>query len=202
MFHLFIDGIEIPLDHQVLCVPSSEVRVENTLIYYYIQFPADHFTTGAHIVTGVWNVDEIASPPDGYSYERTITLLVEECGPEPIPLPDLRVQITEATCACTWTPQQSYECTTTAHIVVTNLGDTTAPPSGLIVSSKKDRSVLGIPELAPKETYERDVDIDLRGVSYGKEPCPLVVTATIDFGNQVEELNEQNNVAEYEECCH
>jgi hypothetical protein len=201
IFRLFIDSVEVALDHQVLCVPSSEVGVNTALIYYYVQFPADYFTTGPHVVTGVWETNEIVSPPDGYSYERTITLLVEECGPEPIPLPDLRVQVTEAECACAWTPQQSFECVTTVRIAVTNLGNASAPSSGLIVSSGQNRSVLGIPELAPKEIYERDVDIDLSGVSYGKVPCPLVVTATVDFGNQIEELDEQNNTAEYEGCC-
>lgn len=201
VFHLFIDGIEIGLDHQVLCIPSYEVGVETTEVYYYVQFPADYFTTGAHVVTGVWEASAIASPPDGYLYERTITLLVEECAPEPIPLPDLRVQITTAECMCAWTPQQSYECATTVRIVVTNLGNAASPSSGLLVASGQDRSVLGIPELAPKETYERDVDVDLGGVSYGKEPCPLAVVATVDFGNQIEELDEQNNTAEYEGCC-
>ncbi|MCK5213056.1 MAG: hypothetical protein KAQ74_03955, partial [Dehalococcoidia bacterium] len=127
--------------------------------------------------------------------------LVEECGPEPIPLPDLHVQIGPAECRCAWTPQQNYECTTTVHVTVTNRGNASAASSGLIVSSGQDRSVLSIPELAPNETYERDVKIDIGGVAYGKEPCPLVVTATIDFGNQIDELDEQNNIAEYEVCC-
>jgi len=201
VFHLFVDGVEIPLDRQVLCVPLYEVGVETTQVYYYAQFPSDYFAIGAHMVTGIWEASEIAAPPIGYTYERTITLLVEECGPEPIPLPDLHVQIGPAECKCDWTPQQNYECTTTVHVKITNLGNANTPSSGLIVAVGQDRRVLSVPGLAPNETYERNVEIDLRDVTRGEAPCPIVITATIDFGSQIDELDEQNNIAEYEACC-
>ena len=61
--------------------------------------------------------------------------------------------------------------------------------------------MLSVPKLAPNETYERDVEIDLSDVTRGEAPCPIVITATIDFGSQIDELDEQNNIAEYEVCC-
>ncbi|MBE0636523.1 hypothetical protein IH601_11050 [Candidatus Bipolaricaulota bacterium] len=201
VFHLFVDGTEIALNRQVLCVPSYEVGVETTEVYYYYQFPSEYFSIGAHVVAGLWEASEIAAPPTGYAYERTITLLVEECAPEPIPLPDLRVQIETGECECAWTLKQEYLCTGTIKIAVTNLGKASAPSCGLIVTSGQDRSLLSIPELAPNETYRRDVEIVLDRITYGKEPCPRTVTATVDFGSQIEELDEQNNSVDYEVCC-
>jgi subtilase family serine protease len=89
----------------------------------------------------------------------------------------------------------------TAQVTITNDGTVRSPAAGLLVSAGTPRTLKSIPELAPGKTYATDVEIVIGNVSYGREPCDFDVTATADFGNQIDELDEQNNTDTYDACC-
>ncbi len=201
LFRLLVDGVEVMLDQEILCVPSTEAGVELTQVFWYQQFPADDFATGLHEVTGIWEGSAAAFPPDGYVWERTFDLHVEACAPEPIPLPDLRTRIDDVKCACDWSPRQEYRCTLTVTVTVNNDGTADSSMAWLAVSAGTSRTVAIIPQLAPGKTYTADVEIVIENVTYGREPCRFDVTATVDLVDQSGELDEQNNSDRYEACC-
>jgi hypothetical protein len=201
LFRLLVDGVEVALNREILCMPSTEVGLELTQVLWYQQFPADYFAAGVHEVTGVWEGSAAAFPPDGYVWDQTFDLHVEACAPEPIPLPDLKTRIDDVKCACDWSPRQEYRCTLTVAVTITNDGTADSSMAWLAVSAGTSRAVEVIPALAPGQAYSKDVKIVIDDVTYGREPCRFDVTATADLMDQSGELDEQNNSDQYEACC-
>jgi len=200
LFTLYIDGTEVPLSVQRMCRPRISSMTDGELLYFYTQFPAGYFEVGDHEVTGVWEPDDEPGADGVGPISRTITLRVVPCEPEPIPLADLRVELEIEACNCDWTKQQDYECTVAAEVVVFNDGNAAADAAGLIIGSGQIRRTYGLPEIGPGESYARQVELVL-DATYGREPCPASVTATVDFSDQVKEMDEENNSAEAEICC-
>ncbi len=200
IFRLTIDGVPIPLTPEVLCVPSHELGIQLAEVFWFVQFPADYFDVGVYEVTGMWESAPSTAFPSGLTFDRTITLVVEACAPDPLPLPDLSVRIDAVHRVCGWSPSQQYECTSTVDIVVINEGLAKSETTGLTVDADHARGITGIPALAPGEAYKATVTITT-GSTPGQQACPLIATATVDFGRQIEELDEKNNTATFEMKC-
>ena len=217
-FRLFIDGIPMALDRQVLCGPSHTAGRANLAAYGFVEFPPDMFTVGVHEVTGEWVSGPTAEDPAGYTFSRTIRLLVEECIPEPIPLsgppygplepldpgdsdkkgecPDLIVDSVEASCECAWNQQQQYVCRVEFEIAVDNLGDADAGTFRVKVGTSEGDIAKTVTSLAAGG--RRIVKTSL---SFEGEACPLVYSILVDAYDEVAECNEENNTFEEKVCC-
>jgi hypothetical protein len=203
-FRLFIDGVPVGLDRQVLCGPSSEVGVPTYAVHYYKQFGAFFFDVGIYEVMGEWEYYGTSADPIGFDWSRTITLIVEPCEIEPLPiplLPDLSVRIANASCACHWTPQQERECVLSVPVIIENVGDASADPSNVRMLAGHAMAVKAIPELEAGETYTTELTATFTAGHDVGGPCPLEVDVTADFTDLIAESDENNNQDEAEVCC-
>ena len=217
-FRLFIDGIPVALDRQVLCGPSYESGRTSQSAIYFVQFPADAFLVGLHEVTGEWILHPTPADPEGYTYSRTIRLLVEECPPAPIPLegppfgplypevpgdpeekaacPDLVIESVEADCACSWNQQQQYVCRAEFEITVKNTGGADAETFRIKVESPEADIVKTVPSLAAGATRVVKTNLSFEG-----DACPLTYAILVDFYDELAECDEENNRYEDKVCC-
>ena len=202
-FSLFLDGVEVPLVREVTCEPFAEVDTTQSYVLFHRQFNPDELGAGVYELTGVWSLAVADSPPDGLYFERTISVEVLDCAPEPIPvpsLPDLRLSIEPGLCACDWARDQTYVCDASITVTVTNEGTVESPATGIRVGSRYDAAVAAVPELQPGAAYQVVVDLSFES-NWGKEPCPFEIEAMVDISNSIEELDEENNTASAELCC-
>ena len=110
--------------------------------------------------------------------------------------PDLVIETAAVTCACGWTPQQSYGCQASADLVVRNVGDADADAFFVELDTDEGRYRRRVSGLAVGEL--RTVSLE---VSFEDDACPLAYTITVDSADEIDECDETNNTATGEVCC-
>jgi len=203
-FRLSIDGFAVGLNLLQACWPDIEVGVTGATLNWGKQFPAGFFSAGTHELIGEWEQYPSVEFPSGFTFARTITLIVEPCLAEPIPVPpmaDLVARIGEVSCSCAWTVIQQRRCEMAVPIVVTNQGQIASDATALQLVARNWMSVKPIPELQPGASYETKARISFEIPPEGDPPCPLDVEVIVDYADFIQEADESNNRSETEVCC-
>jgi len=130
-----------------------------------------------------------------------VLITVQTTGPSIGECPDLVVENPVAD--CTYNPStQEYDVTVTADIA--NIG--AVPAEAPFVVSLKDTLnhmvYVGIPDdLADGGSYNVTFEYSFSAIDLPAEACPLLFVIIVDSSDQVEECDEENNMAEGETCC-